>query len=120
MLLNIVRGAKRIVAIGDAHGDFDSFVQILRKCSLIDEKNDWSGGNTTFVQVGDVLDRGPHSRKILDLIIKLEKQSLEQKGWIKFVRVDLSVYILLKFLVHERERDFHSWQSRSDEHHWRS
>lgn len=58
----------RIVAIGDAHGAYDQFVQILRVAGLIDGDNKWSGGTTHFVQTGDVLDRGADSRKILDLL----------------------------------------------------
>jgi hypothetical protein len=48
-----------VIAIGDVHGDFDDFVAILKRTGLIDGQNHWTGGKTTFVQVGDLLDRGP-------------------------------------------------------------
>src|SRR5207244_8061981 len=53
--------ANSVVAIGDVHGDFDDFVTILQKAGLIDEQHHWTGGKTTFVQVGDLLDRGPQT-----------------------------------------------------------
>src|SRR5207237_4343255 len=45
-----------VVAIGDVHGDFDDFVSILQHERLIDAAHHWTGGKTTLVQVGDLLD----------------------------------------------------------------
>ena len=70
-----VNTAARIVALGDVHGDFDVFVRVLRDAGVIDDKNKWKGGATTLVQTGDVLDRGPASRKVMDLLMDLEKQA---------------------------------------------
>jgi hypothetical protein len=64
-----------IVAIADVHGDFDDFVAILRRSGLIDTQNDWTGGKTIFVQVGDLLDRGPKPREVMDLMMSLEKKA---------------------------------------------
>jgi hypothetical protein len=41
----------RIVAVGDVHGDVDALRSCLRLSSLIDDKDQWIGGNTHFVQV---------------------------------------------------------------------
>jgi Calcineurin-like phosphoesterase len=70
----------RVVAIGDVHGAYPEFVSILQKTQLINKDLNWSGGNATFVQVGDVLDRGAESRKALDLLMKLEAQAGKQQG----------------------------------------
>jgi hypothetical protein len=64
-----------VVAIGDVHGDFDDFAAILQKLGLIDAQHHWTGGKTTFVQVGDLLDRGPKPREVLDLMMSLEKEA---------------------------------------------
>jgi Calcineurin-like phosphoesterase len=64
-----------VVAIGDVHGDFDDFVTILQKAGLIDGQHHWTGGKTTFVQVGDLLDRGPKPREVMDLMMALEKEA---------------------------------------------
>jgi Calcineurin-like phosphoesterase len=69
-----------VVAIGDVHGDFDDFVAILRRTGLIDEQNKWTGGKTTFVQVGDLLDRGPKPREVMDLMMALEKEAVQAGG----------------------------------------
>jgi hypothetical protein len=69
-----------VVAIGDVHGDFDDFVAILQRTGLIDKQNHWTGGKTTFVQVGDLLDRGPKPREVMDLMMTLEKEAKQAGG----------------------------------------
>jgi len=69
-----------VVAIADVHNDFDDFVAILRHTGLIDKQNHWTGGKTTFVQVGDLLDRGPKPREVMDLMMALEKEAAQASG----------------------------------------
>ena len=69
-----------VVAIGDVHGDFDDFVAILQHIGLIDKENHWSGGKTTLVQVGDLLDRGPKPRLVMDLMMALEPEAPKAGG----------------------------------------
>ena len=75
-------GIERIVAIGDVHGDYEQFVAVLRSAKLIDLQDSWSGGKTHLVQTGDILDRGPDSRKVMDLLMKLEKEARRAGGWV--------------------------------------
>lgn len=70
----------RVVAIGDVHGDFDSFAAILKTAGLIDASSNWSGGNATLVQVGDSTDRGAKVRQVLDLLMALEEQAKAAGG----------------------------------------
>jgi len=65
----------RIVAVGDVHGSYDGLVTILKKSALIDDKNRWVGGNTLLVQTGDILDRGVDVRKVMDLLMSLQRQA---------------------------------------------
>ena len=69
-----------VVAIGDVHNAFDDFVGILRRTGLIDNQNHWAGGGITFVQVGDLLDRGPKPRQVMDLMMALEKEAPQAGG----------------------------------------
>ena len=72
--------SESLVAIGDVHGDFDDFVAILQHIGLIDKQNHWAGGKTTFVQTGDLLDRGPKPREVMDLMMALEKEAGQAGG----------------------------------------
>jgi hypothetical protein len=71
---------ERIVAVGDIHGAFDQFVAILRAAGVMDNRNRWSGRKAILVQTGDILDRGPDSRKAIDLIRKLEREAERAGG----------------------------------------
>ena len=75
-------GVDRIIAIGDVHGDYEQFVKLLRSAGLIDDNEDWAGGRTHLVQTGDVPDRGAATRKVMDLLMKLEKQANKAKGYV--------------------------------------
>ena len=70
----------RIIAIGDLHGDYEAYIDILRRAGLIDKKKRWAGGNVVLVQTGDIADRGPDSLKIIRHIIKLQDQAAKAGG----------------------------------------
>ena len=70
----------RIIAVGDIHGNFSGLVSILREASLIDEANQWIGGNTLLVQTGDLLDRGADVRPVMDLLMSLQSQAEASRG----------------------------------------
>lgn len=69
-----------LIVIGDVHGDFNDFVAILQRTGLIDDQHHWAGGKITFVQTGDLLDRGPKPREVLDLLISLEQEAPKAGG----------------------------------------
>jgi len=73
-------GVGRVVAVGDVHGDAGQLVRALRAAKVIDANDDWAAGATHLVQLGDVLDRGPDSRKAMDLLMRLEGQAAKAGG----------------------------------------
>jgi len=72
--------AARVVAVGDLHGDHDAWLAIARAAGLIDRKGRWTAGNTTLVQLGDVVDRGPDSLKIIRHLMKLQREAPRRGG----------------------------------------
>ena len=70
----------RVVAVGDIHGDYDQLVTVLRDTGLVDDKTRWVGGKAWLVQTGDRVDRGPDSRKVMDLLQRLEKEAKKAGG----------------------------------------
>src|SRR6266566_4929528 len=75
-----VTGIEHIVAIGDVHGAYDRLTQILRAAGLADDQLHWSGAKTHLVQAGDILDRGPDSRKAEDLLRRLTDEAAAAGG----------------------------------------
>lgn len=72
-------GVERIVAVGDLHGDYEQYLEVLASAGLVNARGKWTGGSTHLVQTGDITDRGPDSRAIIDHIEGLKKQA-ERKG----------------------------------------
>ncbi len=72
--------SQKVIAIGDLHGDYDAYIELLQEAKLIDQENRWSGGSTILVQTGDVADRGPHSRKIIAHLRQLQNAAKRQGG----------------------------------------
>jgi hypothetical protein len=70
----------RVVAVGDVHGAFDQFVKILQAARVIDGRQRWSAGGAVLVQTGDVVDRGADSRRVLDLLRRLETEAERAGG----------------------------------------
>jgi Calcineurin-like phosphoesterase len=75
-----VQGVERVVAVGDVHGAYDRFLAILRTAGVVDARGRWTGGRTHLVQVGDVVDRGPDSRKAWELLRRLEGEAAKAGG----------------------------------------
>jgi len=71
---------RRVVAIGDIHGDLGAARMALRMAGAIDAADRWIGGDLVVVQVGDVLDRGDGEKAILDLLHSVEKQARARGG----------------------------------------
>jgi hypothetical protein len=70
----------RIVAVGDVHGAYDQLMEILHTAGVIDARDRWAAGRTHLVQVGDMLDRGPDSRKVLDFYRRIEREAASAGG----------------------------------------
>jgi hypothetical protein len=73
------KDVERIVAVGDLHGDYEQYLEVLASAGLVNTRGKWIGGSTHLVQTGDVTDRGPGSRAIIDHLEDLKKQA-ERKG----------------------------------------
>ena len=72
--------AKRVVAIGDLHGDLAAARAAMRLAGAIDDRDRWTGGDLVVVQTGDVVDRGDDDRARVDLFARLEIEAAEAGG----------------------------------------
>ncbi|KAK7195370.1 serine/threonine phosphatase [Novymonas esmeraldas] len=72
--------ARRIVAVGDLHGDYEQSISVFRLTRLIDNRNHWIGEDTFLVQLGDILDVGPDDIRIVRLLMKLREEAQAKGG----------------------------------------
>lgn len=74
----------RIIAIGDIHGDYYIFIELLKLANVINDNLNWIGGNTFVIQLGDTLDgKRPN--------IKIEKSYLETTGEIEINKLIINL-----------------------------
>lgn len=76
---------RRIVAIGDLHGDLGATRRALHLAGAIQGDSEggilhWSGGTLTLVQTGDTIDRGDQDREVIDLLLRLQQEARRVGG----------------------------------------
>ncbi|KAH6570714.1 hypothetical protein BASA60_007582 [Batrachochytrium salamandrivorans] len=71
---------RRVVAVGDLHGDFEMSVETLQVAKIINDDLEWIAGNTILVQTGDVVDRGHDTIELYDLLRDLTDQAKKHGG----------------------------------------
>lgn len=70
----------KVVVFGDVHGAYDELVSLLTETGMIDSSLNWAGRDSHLVSLGDLIDRGPRSRDVLELMIKLQEQAPQAGG----------------------------------------
>jgi 3',5'-cyclic AMP phosphodiesterase CpdA len=75
----------RIVVVPDVHGAYPELVGLLEATGIVDAALNWSGGDAHLVSLGDLLDRGAESRKVLDLLMRLQRDAPSRGGAVHVV-----------------------------------
>lgn len=70
---------RRVIAIGDVHGDIRAFGAIARACGLVDERGSWCGGDAHLVLMGDLVG-GPRSWFLIRAVMRLQREALRAGG----------------------------------------
>jgi len=108
-------GVERVIAIGDLHGDYAQYLNVMRSAGLLDKKGKWSGGKTHLVQTGDITDRGPDSRKIIDHLIKLARQAKKQGGYVHMLIGNHESMNVVGDLRYVTKGEFNAFRSRKSQ-----
>lgn len=95
----------RVVAIGDVHGAYDELAGLLRGLALVDDTMRWSGGATHLVMLGDLVDRGPRTIDVLDLVMALQEQAPAQGGRVHVILGNHETMLLTRDLRYLHEND---------------
>lgn len=119
---------QRIVGVGDIHGDYDAFETVMMRAGVMDAAGNWSGGDTILVQTGDIADRGPDTRQIIEDIRRLQDQAPAAGGQVITLVANHEAMMMIRDLryIHSGEiRAFSDerseavreayWQSHRDE-----
>jgi hypothetical protein len=112
--------AARVVAFGDVHGAFDALTELLIQAEVIDTELRWQGGTTHLVSLGDLVDRGPDSRKVMDMLRRLQDEALAAGGRVHLVLGNHEVMMLtgdLRYVSPGEYAAFAGPDSRGDDRH---
>ena len=82
---HVYDGVNKILAIGDLHGEYDSFTKLLLNAGVVDSRLNWSWEDGHIVICGDVFDRGPKVTECLWLIYKLQQQARPAGGAVHLI-----------------------------------
>ncbi|KAF9344533.1 hypothetical protein BGX26_004259 [Mortierella sp. AD094] len=104
--------SNRVVAVGDLHSDLPQALAVLQLAKVVNEEGNWSGGQDTLVQTGDIVDRGPDTIALYNLFDKLRKQASEVGGKVVNVYGNHEVMNLGGDLRYVTEEDYASFGGR--------
>jgi hypothetical protein len=76
---------ERVVAFADVHGAHAELTALLQSVGVVDAELRWTGGKTHLVSLGDLLDRGADSRKVMDLLMRLQGEAEAAGGRVHVV-----------------------------------
>ncbi|WFD28502.1 hypothetical protein MNAN1_003513 [Malassezia nana] len=72
---------RRIVALGDLHGDYAQALDVLRATHVLDAYTlHWAGGATVLVSTGDTVDRGDDTIALYNMFASLRNESVQAGG----------------------------------------
>jgi len=102
-------GFKRLVALGDIHGDHEHLISILRHAKLIDEENNWIGTDSILVQMGDIIDRGSETLKAYNTLLDLREQAKKKGGEVNIILGNHEILALQGNHLYTSLGDFNSF-----------
>ena len=99
-------GVGRIVAIGDVHASYDKFVALLTGTGLVDGSHTWTGGQDHLVLAGDLVDRGPDDRKVMDLVMRLQTEARAAGGEVHALLGNHDLMVLMRDLRYVEKKSY--------------
>lgn len=111
----------RVVAVGDVHGAYDALVTTLHNAGIVDDKLAWSGGAAHLVSTGDLLDRGADSRRVMDLLMRLEGEAQRAGGRVHLLLGNHEVMNLigdLRYVADEEYAAYRDVEDAADRERW--
>jgi hypothetical protein len=78
-------GVDSIAAISDIHGEYHSYINLMKSLGIIDENLNWKFGKGHLVVLGDSFDRGNMVTEVLWHLFGLERQALKAGGMVHII-----------------------------------
>lgn len=73
-------GVERVVAVSDIHGNYHDLIYTLQQADIVDQERTWTGGKSHLLVLGDSVDRGPESLRVVEYLMNLQHQAVKTGG----------------------------------------
>jgi len=103
------QGVDRVIAFADVHGAYGDLVPLLQKAGIVDRELHWSAGTAHVVSLGDLFDRGGESRKVIELMMRLQGEATTAGGQLHVVLGNHEAMNLLGDLRYVTREEFASY-----------
>jgi Calcineurin-like phosphoesterase len=108
------KGVDRVIAFADVHGAYAELTALLQSVGVIDADLHWSAGKTHVVSLGDLMDRGADSRKVMDLLMRLQPEAAAAGGQLHIVLGNHEAMNVLGDLRYVDKGEFASYSAEED------
>lgn len=89
------KNIKKILALGDVHGEYTAFRNYLISNGIIDSDHNWTWGDGHLVLLGDLFDRGTRVTESLWLIHQLDLKSREHGGRVHLLLGNHEIMVMI-------------------------
>lgn len=93
-----------ISVISDIHGEYNSYINLLKATGIIDNDLNWKFGKGHLVVLGDIFDRGSMVTEVLWHLFALEKQAAAAGGMVHVLLGNHEIMVLSKTLNYLNEK----------------
>jgi hypothetical protein len=93
-----------ISVISDLHGEYDSYLRLLKAVGIIDENLNWKYGKGHLVILGDTFDRGSKVTEIFWHLFGLEKQAEKAGGMVHVMLGNHELLVIGKDLTYINDK----------------
>jgi hypothetical protein len=92
------------IAISDIHGQYNTYLKLLKANGVIDNNLNWTFGKGHLVVLGDIFDRGDKVTEVQWHLFYLEKQAAKAGGMVHVLLGNHDVMVLHGYLkyIHEK------------------
>jgi len=93
-----------IGVISDIHGEYNTYIKLLKAMGIIDNDLHWKFGKGHLVVLGDIFDRGDMVTEVLWHLFGLEKQAVEAGGMVHVLLGNHEIMTLAENLIFINEK----------------
>jgi hypothetical protein len=83
-----------ISVVSDIHGEYETYLKLLKATGIIDDKLHWKFGKGHLVILGDIFDRGGMVTELLWHLFGLEKQAADAGGMVHILLGNHEIMVL--------------------------